>query len=130
MFIIKVISHRDEVVFEGHPPVPTPPTPFPCVFRTTDVAACAHGPHARRESEGVDPFFSQKMLGVTSALSSMEALAKRLLATDVSDLISLSLSLALPLCLIGTTAPIERRAALLVFPELGRSPFAGAVARP
>lgn len=29
---------------------------------------------------------SQKMLGVTSALSSMEALAKRLLATDVSGL--------------------------------------------
>ncbi|CAN0170713.1 unnamed protein product, partial [Hapterophycus canaliculatus] len=29
---------------------------------------------------GVDPFMSQKMLGVTSALDSMEALAKRLLA--------------------------------------------------
>lgn len=33
---------------------------------------------------GVDPFMDQKMLGVTSALKSMEALAKRLLATDVS----------------------------------------------
>ena len=34
--------------------------------------------------EGVDPFMAQKMLGVTSALKSMEALAERLLATDVS----------------------------------------------
>ncbi|CAM9633651.1 unnamed protein product [Ascophyllum nodosum] len=35
---------------------------------------------------GVDPFMKQKMLGVTSALDSMEALAKRLLATDVDVL--------------------------------------------
>ncbi|CAN0355930.1 unnamed protein product [Pylaiella littoralis] len=34
----------------------------------------------------VDPFMSQKMLGVTSALKSMEALAKRLLATDAEVL--------------------------------------------
>ncbi|CAM9402785.1 unnamed protein product [Scytosiphon promiscuus] len=34
----------------------------------------------------VDPFMSQKMLGVTSALDSMEALARRLLATDAEVL--------------------------------------------
>lgn len=41
-------------------------------------------PRPLSRSEGVDPFMDQKMLGVTSALTSMEALAKRLLATDVS----------------------------------------------
>eukprot|EP00903_Cladosiphon_okamuranus_P013637 g12701.t1 len=35
---------------------------------------------------GVDPFVTQKMLGVTSALKSMEALAERLLATDADVL--------------------------------------------
>ncbi|CAM9983768.1 unnamed protein product, partial [Laminaria digitata] len=38
------------------------------------------------EGKGVDPFMDQKMLGVTSALKSMEALAKRLLATDAEVL--------------------------------------------